>query len=960
MPNIKLTIQPGVNAQLTETANSAGISQSNLIRWRMGLLERMAGWARLFEQTCANFVRAMHAYQDLSLNNTLLLGTDGGPQIFVDGVLYDFSLVRRSVDLTPPFYSFAAASSDITVTDSTHGALDGELVNFPVTLAGAPDSVTFSASNTDAIIWADVATSGTLFVAAGTAGGFDPAVIYTAPPGGTWTSRTSNLSGANRLPGGVAYGTSTFVVVSSGGAIVTAPADGVTWTPRTSNVSADLFGVCWSGTTFIAVGNTSGGNTTVTVSSNGTVWTDRSFANASGLAFVAVASNGAGVVIAVGILTSSGQAGIYKSTDNGATWAQKTAPQSFDPSICIAYAGGLFVAGGSQGRCYTSSDNGETWVQRATNLGSGSSSASAVGYAGNQWYLAAPGGLLATSDAGFTWVSHGTTIAGTPNGFAYASDQLVTGATGLYQTTNVVSRLTPPVPAGFYNIGTVLSADTYTVDIGSPSAATGSTGGYPAVYAINFPSGIGSTTARAYLQNHGKTVGATWDVGTTITFPVNGVTLSGSYTITAVPNSYTVEFDTAQGTATSLFESVPANGGLGPIQYYRASPTIPQNWFLDNLGENGLITPTNGPIYVYQPPVPDSGIVSAESIATGPKINSGMFVAMPQAQIIAFGSEAVIDGGTQDPLLVRYSDAGSYEIWTATSTNQAGSYRLSRGSRIVGGIQAPQSTLLWTDIDIWSMQYIGGSLVYSFTVVGTGCGLISPKARAIQGRNTFWMTRLGFYMYGDGGVVPLNCTVWDEVFQNLDDSPAALNKIHAGANSSNNEVMWFYCSSSSSGEIDSYVKFNTQNQLWDYGSLCRTAWIDESVFGTALGADQNYRIQQHEIGFNADGEPMAGAFVQTGRADLQDGSYILLLDRIWPDFKFLGEDGSVTLTVYTWPAPEGQLTTHGPYPVTPNTPAIPVRARARQVALRIDWATDTDFNARLGTPMMRVSPSGRT
>ena len=106
--------------------------------------------------------------------------------------------------------------------------------------------------------------------------------------------------------------------------------------------------------------------------------------------------------------------------------------------------------------------------------------------------------------------------------------------------------------------------------------------------------------------------------------------------------------------------------------------------------------------------------------------------------------------------------------WIAAVGNQAGSYRLSRGSKIVGGIQAPQTTLIITDTDAWAMNYIGPPLVYGFTMMGTGCGLISADAIDSLGRATYWMSERGFWQYGDGGVQPLMCSVYDYVFNDID------------------------------------------------------------------------------------------------------------------------------------------------------------------------------------------------
>jgi hypothetical protein len=183
------------------------------------------------------------------------------------------------------------------------------------------------------------------------------------------------------------------------------------------------------------------------------------------------------------------------------------------------------------------------------------------------------------------------------------------------------------------------------------------------------------------------------------------------------------------------------------------------------------------------------------------------------AQIVAFGSETVIGSGVQDPLMLRWSDAGNINTWTATATKQAGSFRLSKGSAIVGAIQAPQTTLVWTDVDCWAMTYIQPPLVYSINIVGSECGLIGPKARTILGRNTYWMSPKGFFVFGDSGLQQIECPIWDSIFTNI--NPQPLNsKVFAGTDTPFGEVLWFYPSiSSGNGECDSYVKFKPRGEL---------------------------------------------------------------------------------------------------------------------------------------------------
>src|SRR5262249_54726914 len=154
------------------------------------------------------------------------------------------------------------------------------------------------------------------------------------------------------------------------------------------------------------------------------------------------------------------------------------------------------------------------------------------------------------------------------------------------------------------------------------------------------------------------------------------------------------------------------------------------------------------------------------ALPQGPMANAGLFVAMPQRQIVCWGSTFT---GIQDPLLLRWCDVNDYTQWIAKPTNQAGSYRIPRGSKIVSGLQAANQGLIWTDLAVWSMQYLGQQFVYGFNEISTGCGLIAPKAAVSLNGTIYWMSQSQFFfMQPGGGVSPMPCPVWDNVFQLID------------------------------------------------------------------------------------------------------------------------------------------------------------------------------------------------
>jgi hypothetical protein len=360
------------------------------------------------------------------------------------------------------------------------------------------------------------------------------------------------------------------------------------------------------------------------------------------------------------------------------------------------------------------------------------------------------------------------------------------------------------------------------------------------------------------------------------------------------------------------------------------------------------------PLYQWDP---SSGALQATAIPQGPVVNDGFFVAMPQRQIVTWGTSFT---GIQDPLLMRWCDVNDFTTWVGQATNQAGSYRIPKGSAIISGMQGPQQGLVWTDIGLWSMQYVGQPYVYSFNEIGTKCGLIGRKAAATIGGVVYWMGPSSFYSLTSNGVQPIPCPVWDVVFQNLDTSN--LYKIRAAVNSRFGEIAWYYPTTTSGGEVSNYVKYNVNLNVWDFGSLARTAWIDQSVLGPPIGADPNtLLLYQHETSNDADGAALVNS-VTTGYAAISNGDYKTFIDQVRPDMKWGTYGGpqlaTVNLTFKATDYPGGPITTYGPFQINQSTQFITPRIRGRLVSFEVG-SSDVGSFWRMGNIRYRGQPDGK-
>ena len=543
--------------------------------------------------------------------------------------------------------------------------------------------------------------------------------------------------------------------------------------------------------------------------------------------------------------------------------------------------------------------------------------------------------------------------------------------------------------------GTTLTAgsgSSWTTSISQSAGSTTITAYGGSVY--QFSTLNGSQVVTCLFANHGYSVGSSFYVG--VSTSVGGVVIYGLYTVLSVTDVNTFTFSVGN-TATSTAGPVPINSGQANVNYYNAvsaqpigtgygvggygvggyglgtsstatpgTPITASDWSLDNFGQNLIACPAGGAIYTY---TVNSGVASAQLVSSqAPLVNDGIFVAMPQRQVVAWGSSFTLQ---QDPMLIRWSDVSDSTVWIGTATNQAGSFRIPTGSKIVTCIQAPQQGLIWTDLDMWAMQYIGAPLVYGFNKIGSNCGAISRKCVGQLNNTIYWMSQKQFFVNSGQGPQPMPCPVWDIIYQNLNTGSDAngipyTQHIRCAVNSQFNEITWYYPSTSSTnGENDSYVKFNTVLQQWDFGSLGRTAWIDQSVLGPPIGSGTDNYLYQHEIGNDAANGTQAVAMnssFQTGYFEIADADNIMFVDQIWPDMKWGTYSGSpnatVQMTFYATNYPGDTPVVYGPYSMTQQTEYISVRIRARLIAINVS-SNDVGTFWRLGGIRYRSAPDGK-
>jgi len=363
---------------------------------------------------------------------------------------------------------------------------------------------------------------------------------------------------------------------------------------------------------------------------------------------------------------------------------------------------------------------------------------------------------------------------------------------------------------------------------------------------------------------------------------------------------------------------------------------------------------------------------------------------VPLSQIFFLVSDAsrfVICFGTNDigssvvnPMLVRWSDQEDPTMWTPAITNQSGSIGLSHGSTIVTAIQSKQEIVIFTDSALYSLQYLGPPYVWGSQLLGDNISIVGPNAVTIAAGTIYWMGVDKFYKY-DGRLQTLNCDLLRYVYNDID--RVQFEQVYASTNEGFNEVWWFYPSNGSTTN-DSYVVYNYLENIWYYGSMARTAWLDSGLQDYPIAATYSNNLVSHELGVD-DGTAATAlpitAFITSSQFDIGDGHNFAFVWRMLPDLTFNGSTDGTTpsLTMQLLPlqnsgsgynspksvggdssSAEGVVTATQTYPIDLDTynGQLNIRVRARQMSMKISSNT-LGTQWQMGAPRIDIRQDGR-
>ena len=479
---------------------------------------------------------------------------------------------------------------------------------------------------------------------------------------------------------------------------------------------------------------------------------------------------------------------------------------------------------------------------------------------------------------------------------------------------------------------------------------------------------------------------------------VGGLTLNGQFQINFVnSNSYNItaasqasSAATGGGTVTAAYQintgneiAVPFTGwsagtwGSGTWGNGTVTFAPIRIWSQANFGEDLFFTYRGGELFYWDA---TNGVATRAVYVTSlagasnvPTIVNKAFVSDIFRFAFCFGSNQ-LGSATLDPMLIRWSDQEDVANWTPAATNQAGSLRLSRGSEIITALQARQEILIWTDSALYGMQYLGAPEVWGAQLLGDNITLAGPNAAAYSGNIAYWMGTDKFYMYY-GTVKTLPCSVRSYVFNDFNSSQYS--QVIAGTNERFDEIWWFYCSAGVTRN-DRYVVYNYLQDIWYYGTLARSAWIDSDLRDNPLAATYSNNLVNQEVGMddNQTGVPSAiTATLLSSEFDLDNGDKFMFINRMLPDVTFEGstvDSPAAVMTLFPMensgsgyynPTSEGgvdnaTVTRSATVPIEKFTGQVFVRVRGRQMAFKIE-STELGVAWKLGIPRLEMRPDGR-
>jgi hypothetical protein len=308
---------------------------------------------------------------------------------------------------------------------------------------------------------------------------------------------------------------------------------------------------------------------------------------------------------------------------------------------------------------------------------------------------------------------------------------------------------------------------------------------------------------------------------------------------------------------------------------------------------------------------------------------------------------------------VQWASQGTTDTFTPASSNSAGSLPVPCGGAMMAAHNVRGETLIWTQADLWSLDYIGAPLYYGTRFISGQCGVIAPRAVAVAGNSAFWMGERGFFRY-DGFASPIICDIADDIFPNLE--PSKMHLVHAVVVGDRNEIWWFWPFTSGTS-CNRVAIYNYKNGTWSKGTLSRSAGVSDDRWPLSGASSNLQTIRTVPVMFDEDGATVyeheqagsvqASAFIESGPVMLDPGGHrVMRIQKLVPDDNQTA--GTETLTVYAGTYPKAAEESQALTVLAAGGP-LDVRLTGRYIRFKHTLSREA---SRVGTWFAGILPLG--
>lgn len=378
------------------------------------------------------------------------------------------------------------------------------------------------------------------------------------------------------------------------------------------------------------------------------------------------------------------------------------------------------------------------------------------------------------------------------------------------------------------------------------------------------------------------------------------------------------------------------------------------SWHYDTWGENLLCSlSSDGRLFEWDPST-NAAVLIAASAGTVP------------TEIVSFLTTneriVMVCGYADNPLGIKWSDQEDNTDWLPTTTNASGDLTLESEGQIITCIKWSDHYLVFTEVDVWRIDYLGPPFYYGVTKVASDCGVAGPHSVSQNSKGVVWMSRNGFFLYNGSTVDRLDSDVDDFVLGDIDWLQRRM--VSASFNRDFNEFWWFYMSTDNANrgnndDCDSYVFWDYKQNYWTTGIMQRSAMTSTGIFERPLAfysfdgddtllypAGHHSRVYQHETGYdapftdavNVSWSPGRDVFLESGPIETGLGDVNTEINRIYQDTGL--NLSSVSVTFKGRRAPHATEFSSSAYLLDETRGYTDVRFNGRQIKIRFDQVAD--------------------